>query len=94
MATSGVRPQGDYLVDRPGVEAQQWVELTGTNRPSGLTTENSLTEGEEGPCPLCDLEGFIKRKEDVSGDHGGGETPVPIPNTEVKPSSADGTAPT
>src|SRR5712692_4370336 len=25
------------------------------------------------------------------GDHGGGETPVPIPNTVVKPSSADGT---
>ena len=27
----------------------------------------------------------------VSGRHGGGETPVPIPNTAVKPSSADGT---
>jgi len=27
----------------------------------------------------------------VSGDHGDGETPVPIPNTEVKPISADGT---
>ena len=26
------------------------------------------------------------------GDHGGGVTPVPIPNTAVKPSSADGTA--
>src|SRR5207253_3000618 len=25
------------------------------------------------------------------GGHGGGETPVPFPNTEVKPSSADGT---
>lgn len=28
----------------------------------------------------------------VPGGHSGGETPVPIPNTEVKPSSADGTA--
>ena len=28
----------------------------------------------------------------VSGDHSRGATPVPIPNTEVKPSSADGTA--
>ena len=28
----------------------------------------------------------------LPGDYGGGETPVPIPNTEVKPSSADGTA--
>jgi hypothetical protein len=27
----------------------------------------------------------------VFGDFGGGETPVPFPNTEVKPSSADGT---
>ncbi len=26
------------------------------------------------------------------GDFSGGATPVPIPNTEVKPSSADGTA--
>ena len=26
------------------------------------------------------------------GGYGGGETPVPIPNTEVKPSSADGTS--
>ena len=25
------------------------------------------------------------------GDHSGGVPPVPIPNTEVKPSSADGT---
>jgi hypothetical protein len=29
----------------------------------------------------------------VSGDQSGGETPVTIPNTAVKPSSADGTAP-
>ena len=28
----------------------------------------------------------------VSGDHSEGATPVPIPNTEVKPFSADGTA--
>ena len=28
-----------------------------------------------------------------SGDNGGGVTPVPIPNTAVKPSSADGTWP-
>ncbi len=27
----------------------------------------------------------------ISGGHGGGVTPVPIPNTEVKPASADGT---
>src|SRR4029450_8574493 len=28
----------------------------------------------------------------ISGGNGGGATPVPIPNTAVKPSSADGTA--
>src|SRR5688500_4438947 len=28
----------------------------------------------------------------VSGDYTGGATPVPIPNTEVKPSRVDGTA--
>ena len=28
----------------------------------------------------------------ISGDFSRGETPVPIPNTEVKPSSADDTA--
>lgn len=27
----------------------------------------------------------------MSGDDGGGDTPVPIPNTAVKPSSANGT---
>ena len=26
----------DHHVDRPDVEAQQWVELTGTNRSIGL----------------------------------------------------------
>ena len=34
---------------------------------------------------LTDTQGFL-------GDHGEGETPVPIPNTAVKPFSADGTA--
>ena len=28
----------------------------------------------------------------IPGDHAGGATPVPIPNTEVKPSRADDTA--
>src|SRR5205807_4299187 len=28
---------------------------------------------------------------EISGGHSGGVTPVPIPNTEVKPASADGT---
>ncbi len=32
---------------------------------------------------------YIKK---FAGDYSGRETPVPIPNTEVKPASADGTA--
>ena len=28
----------------------------------------------------------------MPGDYGGGDIPVPIPNTEVKPSNADDTA--
>ena len=39
--------------------------------------------GRGNPC-----EGFL----DISGDYSEGETPVPIPNTAVKPLSADGTA--
>ena len=34
----------------------------------------------------------LKKVQRDPGDNGGGVTPVPIPNTEVKPSSADGTA--
>ena len=42
-----------------------------------------------GRCPLWvynRIELFIK------GDDGGGDTPLPIPNREVKPARADGTA--
>ena len=39
--------------------------------------------------PLPDSSVALKTR---PGDHGGGVTPVPIPNTAVKPSSADGTA--
>ena len=34
----------------------------------------------------------LKENRRNPGDNGGGVTPVPIPNTEVKSSSADGTA--
>ena len=39
---------------------------------------------------LC-LDSIVKSESFPGGD-GGGVTPVPISNTEVKPSSADGTA--
>src|SRR5579864_7829944 len=40
--------------------------------------------------PLRD-EAIASSVSTISGDHGGGDTPVPIPNTAVKPASADGT---
>ena len=33
----------------------------------------------------------LRAERTVSGGYGGGDIPVPIPNTEVKPTSADGT---
>ena len=35
--------------------------------------------------------GVLNERSDCFGGHGGGVPPVPIPNTEVKPASADGT---
>ena len=66
------------------MEAQQCAELTGTNWPCGLTTIFS-------PAALFDS-WFPYAVVSIFGGNGGGVTPVPIPNTEVKPSSADGTA--
>jgi hypothetical protein len=40
---------------------------------------------------LCSFEGPRERSLTVSGGHGEGETPLPIPNRAVKPLSADGT---
>ncbi len=83
------------------MEAWQQVELTGTNsscgllifsnfsRPSSATRRHkpSLIKAQE-------IELFVFRPQgrQVSGGYVGGATPVPIPNTEVKPSRADGTA--
>ena len=47
-------------------------------------------EGSQGP-PGRFAPGRTTKKSQVSGGHSGGVTPVPIPNTEVKPASADGT---
>ena len=52
--------------------------LDALERPDGQLLEAAMTPAES-----------PERK--VSGGHGGRVTPVPIPNTEVKPASADGT---
>jgi hypothetical protein len=69
------------------VEAQQCVELTGTNRPRTWQLTFGCTRS------LCSSGGFRRAgAPERFGGHSGGETPGPIPNPEVKPSSADGTA--
>ena len=80
----------DHHVDRPEVYAWQHVQLTGTNRPRAwfyIPTPSHLMvfvlamEFSEACSSVT--KGF--------GGDSGGVTPVPIPNTEVKPASADGT---
>ena len=45
-------------------------------------------------CPLKSNQSVCRLKiYKIFGGYGGGVTPVPIPNTEVKPSIVDGTAP-
>ena len=87
MSTPGSnphRPVEDYDVDRLQVEARQRVKLSSTNWSCGLTFDFTLKAQY---CAIVIL-GSIK----VSGGHSEGATPVPFPNTEVKPFSADGTA--
>jgi hypothetical protein len=78
---------------------QQCIQPTGTNRPRAWRPSSCS-------CSLWDAQGcgnaarrgadFVQKswlpaERTVSGGHGGGETPVPIPNTAVKPARADGT---
>jgi hypothetical protein len=49
--------------------------------------EVSVSEGKKLPDTRT-----VTNTHEFLGDHGEGETPVPIPNTAVKPFSADGTA--
>ena len=87
----------DHHVDRPGVEVQQCMQLTGTNSSIGL---NALIK----QCPFIWL-AQAETSRDVRttdqkicfslfrlpGDYGGVAAPDPIPNSVVKRLSADGT---
>ena len=86
---------GDNHVDRPGVEGEQSLELTGTNRPDTLITLR-CSFGTEGSS-LCSFPlrytmsyGSWAHRDQISGADSGGVPPVPIPNTAVKTVSADG----
>ena len=54
--------------------------------------QSNVTHTVDVPCgDECDRCGFPFRK-DISGGYCGGVPPLPIPNREVKPTYADGTA--
>jgi hypothetical protein len=85
----------DYHVDRPGVEASQGVELTGTNSPDTFTTQRCLLALKVLLCTafrraFARAQARVLDRDQVSGADSGGVPPVPIPNTAVKTASADG----
>jgi hypothetical protein len=99
----------DHHVDRPGVEALQDVELTGTNRSdilnyayrnhgwrlevllcTALGPDGTSVWGLIFPPAIGWSYGSSSRLGiQVSGVHSGGDPPVPIPNTAVKPACAN-----
>ena len=92
---------GDDHVDRLGVEALQDVKLTSTNRPCGLTIKYLSRESFRNTDSLDNTGRRILRDSPqpdgktvigFPGDSSEGATPVPIPNTAVKPFSPDGTS--
>src|ERR1035437_2415779 len=92
-ATSAPRrsPWSDHHVDRPEVYAQQCVQPTGTNRPRAWGScslwKARGVVGNNTSCGNADgrRASIVPLERKVSGDHSGRVTPVPIPNTEVKP---------
>ena len=85
------------------MQTPQGAQLTGTNRPRtwhtpthprppGAGHASTVRFPGHGPHPPAPREGTAPQPDTVPGGHSEGETPGPIPNPEVKPSSADGTA--
>ena len=92
----------DYHVDRPDVEAQQCVKLTGTNSSIGLIALISNTHPLSSESNGSDLSGKTFERARVllasivlgrPGGFSGGPVPDPISNSAVKLPSADGTKP-
>ena len=85
---------GDYHVDRPEVEDEQSLELTGTNSPNTLVTLRCRLALKvlhyTAFRPVHWSLGSRPDRDQISGADSGGVPPVPIPNTAVKTASADG----
>ena len=79
------------------MEASQDVELTGTNRSeifNNAIKRYILAPGSSSLYSFLDRDRLefrlvISIEDQVSGVHSGGVPPVPIPNTAVKPASAN-----
>ena len=77
------------------MEAQQCVELTNTNRSRAYPNNVYSADTACMQQLICYVVSFVSSFEGANlspfGGDGGGEPHVPISNTTVKPSSADGT---
>src|SRR5215510_12407846 len=82
-----VRAVEDHHVDRRDVQAQQCVQRTRTNCSRSCFRTNLSCYG----VLRVGVEFSSAQEPHTLGGHSGGETPLPIPNREVKPASADGT---
>ena len=87
------RPVEDYDLDRREVQARRRAEPTRTNRPCGLIVHSFFQSGNTILVLWLYNEASLALRNTVSpGGHGGEVIPVPIPNTEVKSPSGEGTA--
>ena len=75
------RVVGDYHVDRQEMYAQQCVQSTCTNRPKSFLLDKQAKD-----------RNYLSQVK-YCGGYSGEDPPLPIPNREVKLTSADGTAP-
>ncbi len=75
------------------MDAKQFAELTGTNRPCGLTMSLRQTSNVVREIRIANLAPFVGTNDPkVSGGDLEEATPDPIPNSEVKLLGANGTA--
>ena len=84
-----MRSLEDYEVDRAEVyrRISKGLQLTATNRSIGLIVVRACSVMVSLPKNVS----YVLLHRTIPGGHSGGVTPVPIPNTAVKPAGADDT---
>ena len=78
------RVVGDYHVDRPEMQGLRGPQSTGTNGPRSFPAQWDSSR---------DCKPDFLSQVTYRGGYSAGGPPLPIPNREVKPGRADGTAP-